>query len=306
MSSKLASLISFLIFVNFSCKYQNKNLTSFTGPFPKRAINFTNVAGDSIEFEQVRYLESKATLSDKNILCFDSIMDTMVCKIFFDDKTRFNLILDQHGDTIFHGLISRFRGLFFCSTKINDTSWHIGAFKMKHGYFEGLINIQDQSWFVHHYIDNHRDNKMIVLADTFTPSYRLKPDKKEILPIFKSYLTNEIKYRIIDRNSNPEMLQLLEKPSKADLLKGFQIVEDSLIADFYPNPAIDFVHIEFFAPGEYLAHFIHICGKRLKKVTLHNISEKISISDLTPGLYIVKIYSETSNCFETKKLIVKR
>lgn len=305
MGFKFLFLLSFVILVHISCKNQNKDLTTFTGPFPKRAINFTNVAGDSIAFEQIRYLIPEGKQIDIENIVFDSIIDTLVYKIFFEPKTRYNLVINQCGDTIYYGLISRYRGLFFCSTKVNDTTWHIGAFKMRGGYFEGFTDIRFQPWFVHQYINNHRDNKMIVVADTTTPAFRLKPNKKELLPIFKFYMTNAVKNKIVDNNSNPEIENLLEKPSKADLIKGYQITEDSLIDDFYPNPAIDFVCIKFFTPGDYTAHFIHSSGKKMKNIALHSITEKILVSDLDPGLYVVKIYSETSRCFETKKLIVK-
>ena len=72
--------------------------------------------------------------------------------------------------------------------------------------------------------------------------------------------------------------------------------------DIYPNPAKDIIYLNFKNEGEKEISFINIMGENIYSTTIFNKKEKINISKLKKGIYIVNI-KNNNNSF-SKKLIV--
>ena len=79
-------------------------------------------------------------------------------------------------------------------------------------------------------------------------------------------------------------------------------IENKPVMKIYPNPTnIGQVTIDSPENGYISVQVYDVLGKQVKKEIL--ISDVLSVSDLTPGLYIVQITQ--NGFFTTKKLLIK-
>jgi len=82
---------------------------------------------------------------------------------------------------------------------------------------------------------------------------------------------------------------------------GVNEVDDNKIS-IYPNPANDLVNIFSQTPG--VLHIYNINGMLVKTEMVNNSNEQIDISNLSNGIYIIKINTDTQNY--TQKLVVNK
>lgn len=238
--------------------------SSFISPFPKRSINLCNRLGDSFSVEAFTYTESVIYTNNDNLeIKPDTIQDTINYQIIYNKTNKHNLIIEsEYKDTVFNGLISKYRGMFFCSQKINDTSFWIGGMKIKDGFIQGLGNIKEQMCILDSFANNPQLNNILILKDTLNKVFRLAPEKKILKDIYSDILKGMPRYKLID-HYDIKVAKKEEGIKDLNNNKDPQIVRESLIESYFPNPATDHVQIDLAKIDNYVIQIADNNGKIL-------------------------------------------
>ncbi len=123
-----------------------------------------------------------------------------------------------------------------------------------------------------------------------------KPGKQRGIPV-KVWYTLPFYFRL---NSDSEN-------SKGNIINPKKKTEDKLIElKIYPNPATDYVNIEILDSETDLEYqLINTKGQICLKGLIYSNQEQINISELTNGLYMVRLISKEKGLIKTEKLIKK-
>jgi hypothetical protein len=90
------------------------------------------------------------------------------------------------------------------------------------------------------------------------------------------------------------------------LATGIEYYQEPVLSqafDIYPNPARDGVNLKMKAEAEAQVIIFDFRGKALKSLTTNTSSTNISLQDLSPGMYIIRVNAD-GNTF-SQKLIVQ-
>ena len=273
----LQNLIWLAIFALTSCVDSKESLpkTSFDSPFPKRNRDLSNILGDHLAIKQGTDTLSMTITAFKN----------------------YNLITnDQNGDTLFKGLVSMYRGLYYFSQQLNDTSFWIYAVKLKDNLVYGLNTAWEQTLFVDRAIENGKHQKLVrhITADKI----RLHPEKKELKYLFASIVDSLV----------PDTIIQFQKtiPAFTDTTKVItQIDPDDFefFSKVYPNPTTDFVNIELHQKSKIFYQLTDISRKTVLHGQFENLTNKINLSKLSIGIYYLALINPNNNQKETIKII---
>ena len=93
-----------------------------------------------------------------------------------------------------------------------------------------------------------------------------------------------------------------ENIAKKDIQKMFftkttglsSLVSDNKLLEVYPNPAIDFIRLKNIQDGNYLVNIYSITGSKIKSQMITSNETEINISNLSKGLYILKVNNQVS------------
>jgi len=225
---------------------------------------------------------------------------------------------------------SRLRGLEdFTSLKTLELANCSGDYTLDLSMVESLENFHlygqtdNINTLLNHIDFNNNPNlkEIVLLEDWAIRSINLKGSDQFIDSLFIDYWAGgDIPFRRT-QNSGNEMLLCVEvtNPEDAENQQGDYAnwqaggifyttdctlsVSDFEIADFkiYPNPAKEFFQIETTVEMESIAVY-DVKGKEIK--TFSGLQENYSVSDLSSGLYFLKIQLKSGENF-TKKLLVE-
>lgn len=266
--------------------------STFDSPFPKRFKNLTWKFGD--EF----------SVKNEN--------DTLVFKVLFDRDNSYNYIIQkQKNDTVFAGTVSKYRGMYYFNRKLNDSSYWISAVKIKNGIIRGFQTewYQMKAWdsrfndlFISSDKDKKCDSPILKYIDSEKKIIRLSPNKKAMRIFYES---------IIDSLPADTLINYLEPISDTELkseeaitaLKETYDQEYEIIRKFYPNPAVNDVTIVLNEEGVFLFRIYDNSGKKVKEGLLTKSTNIINVSELTSGIYFVKVYDSKREEGETVKFI---
>lgn len=249
--------------------------TTFDNPFPKNNRNLTKILGDNLTIK--------------------SGADTLSLKI--SASKNYNLITDaKTGDTLFKGTVCKFRGLFYFSQQLNDTSYWIYAVKLSNNLVYGLNSALTQTLLIDRAINTDQQNKMVKYFSA--DKIRLHPDKRSLKNLFSS---------IID-SIYPDTIVNFQKffPFQSDTTKIVEQIdaeEFEIISKIYPNPTTDFVNIELQQKNNFNYSLTDLTGKTVIQGQLAESKNKIDLSKLTPGVFYLNIANPTGNLRETTKLV---
>jgi hypothetical protein len=118
-----------------------------------------------------------------------------------------------------------------------------------------------------------------------------------------------IEFIIYDKNNPSEVSKIVAKfdPSPDGINEN--ILKNIWLSDVYPNPATNFVVIDYKLPSEIdnaSAKIVNLLGSIVKEqeVNIHNTKMRMDVSDLNSGIYF---YSLTVNgdIYSTKKLVIR-
>lgn len=310
-----------LILLLSGCNETDKNYTCprsyFTGAFPKRSVNLARRLGDTVQLEIAKtvnkylYPVVPDSLTKDNPLHKVSYrpyyqIDTIRMSIDFDRKSRTNTLINiKDRDTIFHGLISIYRGLYYLTEKKNDTIFWIGAMNIDIDSIQGLGPIGIQMCDLEDYLNQHPESKLIQSVDTSRNAYRLRPDKKLLKQIYPAMIKHYAKLKIISDQIeySKDSWTPIEKKLKPET--QYKKVKNIITESIYPVPASDYIDIDFTNKGNYIVQLIDNSGRTILSGNVSGNFTELAISSFKPGFYILQVYSPKDKMVETHRVIIK-
>ncbi len=249
--------------------------TTFDSPFPKNNRDLTKILGDKLTIKSGDDTLSLTITAYKNY------------NLITDDKT---------GDTLFKGTVCKFRGLYYFSQQLNDTSYWIYAVKLSDNLVYGLNSAFAQTLLIDKAIYADHQNKMVKFFSE--DKIRLHPDKRILKNLFSA---------IIDSISPDTILNFQEvAPTLSDTTKfvvQFDTEEFNFLSKVYPNPTTDFLNIELQQKNKINYYLTDLSGKTVLQGQFMENKNKIDLSKQKPGIFYLTIISPTENLKETTKLV---
>ena len=288
MKKNLFVLISALLLCGCLENSEMKIKSGFDQAFPKRKKNIKWALGE--EFA-LRILD-----------------DTINYLVRFHRPDRKNFIIDKkRGDTIFSGIVSKYRGLYYFSEQIDDTTYWIHAVKIQNNTIKGLGTgwYQMMAWDkkFEHLLENP-DRQAILKSpvlkyiDREKKIIRLTPDKKALKEFYEPLLDSLPADTLIYRNISFPEVKIEENISVENIAE--------IISGLYPNPAKDYVKIMLHDEDLFQYAIYDISGKLIKKGKLAAQTNEIDVSALHNGSYFISIYPGDKQDTETVKLIIEK
>lgn len=192
-----------------------------------------------------------------------------------------NLITEvPSGDTVFYGKVSKFRGLYYFSQAVNDTSYLIHAVKISDDLVYGLGSVLYQTALIDEEVRKGRVPMLIKYVSPDSSSIRLHPEKKELRKLYSGIISKII----------PDTLLQYKKKAAFDLkptlaAEQLEAEEAAFLYKVYPNPISDYVKVELEQPVDY--RLLDINGTAM---ITGNLSEKVNTvhtAKLKPGVYLL-------------------
>lgn len=285
--------ILLVVIALISCNETGSNVimkASFDSSFPKRAKNLTNKLGNEFSIKHNK--------------------DTLTYTVSYDKGKQVNFIINKKtNDTIFTGIVNKYKGLYYFNEQINDSSYWIYAVEINNGTIIGLGTNWMQMSYLNEEIDksflNNSDLKgLIKSVNIDTSVIRLTPDKK---------LLKEFYYSIIDSlpidtfisGFDYETQTELSNNENTELINGLnETSNNEMILNLYPNPANEFITIETDKPDENIYMIANINGQMVISGKIKKKTFKIDISELKSGTYFIKLDKEDGKS-ETSKFIIE-
>lgn len=285
MKTIYTTILLFILVVFSSCKKTETEpiivepISTFDTPFPKKNKNLSNILGDELEIRNG--------------------YDTLILKIISTKKD--NLITySKTGDTLFYGQVSKYKGLYYFTEKLNDSSYRISAVKIKGNLIYGLKDYYFQYFSVDDEIKKGNFKKLVKYINADTTAIRLRSDKKEMHKLFNLIISNTIPDTIINYNK-PNIVDDQQTISK----NAIETNNQSNILKTYPNPTTDYINVELKQKGEFPYQFTDINGRIILQGKLNEIENKIVFGKQPRGIYFLTIINSENQVKETIKVVVK-
>ncbi|RZL44130.1 MAG: T9SS type A sorting domain-containing protein [Pedobacter sp.] len=233
-----------------------------------------------------------------NELTIKSGNDTLKLKII-SNKT-YNLIVDiKTGDTLFFGSVCKYRDLYYLNEKVSDSSYYISAFKIDGKLVFGLTNRVLQHYDVDDKITAGNNKKLVRYINSDTTVIRLRSDKKELKNLFTAIMDDVVPDTILNYDKSNIVTE--ESGTSEEFEK--KNIENTLIV--YPNPATEFINLEFTHKRKALFQLADINGKIVLQGKLDDLVNKIDISNQKPGIYFLTENEIGKSDKATAKIIIK-
>lgn len=148
-------------------------------------------------------------------------------------------------------------------------------------------------------------SSIIQKADTSTGIFEFYADKKIIREIYPKLIQNCPKLRIISDNFDYESNNWEQMENELPVDKRFELVQDKIVESVFPNPAKDFIEIDFNKLDSYVVQLINSTGKIVATQKIKDLNLSIPLSEYKTGFYILRIYSPNENLMETHRIVIK-
>ena len=267
---------------------------NFDSSFPKRGKNMTLQLGD--EF----------SIKNNN--------DTLDFKVLFEKEGQINYIINKKtNDTIFSGIVNKYRGLYYFNKQITDTTFWIYAVKIENGTIKGL----GTEWFQMAYLNEEIDkvlykkqeaNKdfeiMIKTINKDTSIIKLTPEKKIMKIIYRSILDSLPSDTIINFSGVAHNYELEKTAQITNTPEQKETGDREIIVKLYPNPANEFIIIKTQEFSENIYGISNTMGQVVLSGRINSEEFKIDVSGLNTGTYFISVDKETGKS-ETMKFIIE-
>lgn len=278
--TKLNTIILTCIIVLASCDDAKtlKPLSTFDAPFPKRNKNLSMILGDYVTIK---------TATD----------DTLTLKITSNQNN--NLIINsESGDTVFFGTVSKFRGLYYFSEQVNDSSYWIYAVKISDNLIYGLTTKWVQLFFVDDAIKNGSNKKLVKYISADTSMIRLYSDKRELKKLFSSIIDQIQPDTIINfQNTDP----VTEGPTS--IVEAIDPEDFNYFFKAYPNPTSGIITIELQQKSKPVYQLSDLNGNIVFEGRFENFSNQIDLSSQKPGMYSLTLINANGKQQESIKIM---
>lgn len=282
---------------------------TFIGPFPKRYVDLSRRLGDEFELEEVnefhRFVPKDSTDSETKPEV-EFRVDTIRISIDFNRKFKVNTLINMDDkDTLFQGYISVYRGYYFMSESKNDSSYWIGVMRIDFDSIQGLGYIRKQMCALEEFLEQDEENGLILQNDTNNNIFRLRPDKKLMRDIYPELLTSSPKYRILTEAYDLNIDNQISIKEADEVKEENKQNKEVLIESLYPNPATDYIQVDFAKDGEYIIQLIDNAGKILLTKKISDIFVDLPLTDYPKGIYIIRARSIQDNLIENNPIIIR-
>jgi hypothetical protein len=251
--------------------------STFDAPFPKRNTRLANVLGDQL------------TLKSGD--------DTLTLTIASGKTT--NLITNKEtGDTVFFGTVSKFRGLYYFSQQLNDSSYWIYPIKISDNLIYGLNMGWVQLFAVDDEIKNGNHKKLVKYINADSSIIRLHPNKRELKKLYSNIIDRIYPDTIIDYQ------QMIAKTTDTtNTVSAIDPEDFDYILKAYPNPTAGEITIELQEKSKSSFQLTDLNGKVMLQGPLNEISTRIDLSKQHAGVYSLTVMNSAEKEKETIKII---
>lgn len=262
--------------IEIEAEIRNNLKNYFESPFPKRNINLSNIIGDTLQVQGSCYPLTLEVISSR----------------------KSNSIIElETGDTIFKGKVSRYRGLYYFTETLNDTTYRIFAFKITNDSVYGLKNYLQYSQ-IDKEIEKGNYSKLVTQIDKKKNIIRLHPNKKELRKLFGFIIKNTEPLAIIKSN---RLDNIGEKDESNDSSREND--EYAYFYKVYPIPTSNIVHVELQQKSVLTYLLTDLSGKTILQGQFNELENKVDLSNINSGLYALTVYSTIDEQKETIKII---
>ena len=123
-------------------------------------------------------------------------------------------------------------------------------------------------------------------------------------PVFLGYLSSlGMRTNPGNGTSKPAFEMLRYQSAIRSCVTGIEFPSQSMQTGFYPNPCKTSATFFFQEPGEHWIEVFDMCGKKWKSHLCIGQTELITLEDLSPGLYLVRISGSSDSPTLIQKLI---
>ena len=268
---------------------------SFDRPFPKRNKNLWWKLGNQFSIRKNN--------------------DTITYRLAFNSADRKNYIINtKTRDTIFAGTVSKYRGLYFFDHQFNDTTYWISVVDIDKGIFtstptiRGLGTVYQQMKVLQKQVNQGKHKQLIQHIDADS-NIRMKPDKKLLHDFYSSIIDSLPAYTIIKLETPEKTINKSVDTTTTDDTDTAETIVDfeefEIIKKVYPNPAQNHINIMTYQADQYHFDLVDNTGKFVHRGQLTGKSEKIDLTDIQKGIYVLRIYTADKYKVETMKIIKK-
>lgn len=251
--------------------------STFDASFPKRSKYLTNILGEEL------------TIKNGS--------DTLTLRIFSNKKG--NIITESRtGDTLFRGEVSKFRGLYYFSQQLNDSSFWIYAVKIKGNLIYGLNSAWAQTMLVDRAIERGEYSKLVKHINADKGVIRLHSEKREIRKLFAA---------IIDSIPPDTIIQFQETHlaigDTSRMIMQIDPEDFELLSKVYPNPAKEYVNIELQQKNSVVYQLTDFGGKIVLQGKFNEITNRVDLNEQPNGIYELTLINSDEEQKETVKII---
>lgn len=249
--------------------------TFFSGPFPKKGTDLTRVLGSDITVKS------------------NFVVRSYHLEYYKADRTT--LITGSNGDTVYNGVVSKYRGLYFFHKEVAQDQFHIGALYVKDSQITGFLNIEKQMHRVQDSMEHYknaelsqRPDYLVQLSDSFI---LLETSKRPTYKLFNELLesTSPDVFRPLNEVEAP--LKTLDS-TEAD--NSEQLEKAELVARFGLMPSTEELRILLKNKEPQAQHVLYVHdlnGKELYQKQVKGAIHAIATSQWPEGTYVFSIIS---------------
>lgn len=252
------AVLAFAVLSLCGCEGFNLPDVSFDAPFPGKNKKLTDILGEQLTIK-----------TGDHTVTFDIVSTPYT-----------NAIISADGeDTIFEGTVSRYRGRYYLSQRMNDTCYLIHTIKTQDNLVYGL-NVFAQVDIMDSLI---RDGKHPSLVRSMNEKMvRLHPEKKELRKLFIAVMEGVVPDTII------EMKKTLLATTDSLTNSSFEEEYVSLLK-VYPNPASDVLNVELQEAEPVSYQLVDITGKVVQEGQFTATANQVSVNELPAGSYVLVV-----------------
>lgn len=256
----------------------HRPLSTFDAPFPKRNKNLSMILGNRITIKT-------------------ATNDTLILKITSNPNN--NLIINsQTGDTVFFGTVCKFRGLYYFSEQVNDSSYWIYAVKIAEPLIYGLTKGWMQLFYVDDAVIYGANKKLVKYINADTSIIRLYSDKRELKKLFSSIFKYEKPDTIINlQNTVPLAVD------STTIMAAIDPEDFNYFLKAYPNPTSGIITIELQQKNIPEYQLSDLKGNIIFEGKFENFSNKMDLSRQQPGMYTLTIINANDKQKESIKIM---
>lgn len=282
-------------------------MSYYTQSFPRRPVDLTKRIGDSLIIEITIPADLVAdTMNDELIFKQEYNLDTIKLGVFYNKKTKQTTFLDKaDSDTIFHGYVTKYRELYYLAEQKADSAFWIGALNVEFDSIQGLGMIREQMCELEEYLEFNGNCELIEVADSVNGIYQLFPHKKTMREVYTDLIEVYPKYKIIRNQFDYENFDWEQIERVLSYTEEYTYVENELVESVFPNPATEFIQVDFNELDNYIVQLINTSGKTVLTRKIKDINLTIPVSEIESGFYMLRIYSPGGNLMEFYNIIIR-